>query len=88
MPTKPEKKTERRPPKKVPNWHLTSEETMQYINEVESKKLEKKKKEDKYDKVRKEAVAKVKKEERKSTKKVVTGLFKPAPKPKRVKQVK
>ena len=80
MPTKPQSTSTRRPAKKVPNWHLTSDVTMAYIMENHEKKEKEKNKEAKYDKAKKEAVAKVKKEERKSSKKVVkvTRLYKPA----------
>ena len=92
LPNKPEKETTRRPAKKVPSWHLTSQETLDYIKKADEKKTAEKKKQETYDKAKKEAVTKVKKEERQSRKatKVVTRLFKPAtkPKPKRVKQVR
>ena len=91
MPQKPEKETTRRPAKKVPSWHLTNQKTLNYIQEADDKKKAEKKKQDKYDKAKKEAVDKVKKkEERKASKsiKVVTRLFKPVPKPKRVKRVR
>ena len=52
-----------RPPKKVPSWHLTSAVTMQYIQGIGDRKQAEKKKEDKYDIAKKEAVAKVKKEQ-------------------------
>ena len=41
---KPEKTTERRLAKKVPNWHLTSEESMKYIKTAHDKKLAERKK--------------------------------------------
>ena len=87
MPKKPEIGTKRRQQRKVPSWHLTGEETMNYIEEVSNKQLEKKKKEEKYEKAKKEAVEKVKKEERSSGKKV-TRLYRPAPKPKLAKRVR
>ena len=74
-------------PKKVPNWHLTSEESMKYIKTAHDKKLTERKKQEKYDKAKKDAVAKVKAEEQRLIK-VVTCLFKPAPRlPKAVKWV-
>ena len=80
IPKKPETTTERRPPKKVPNWHLTSEESMKYIKTAHDKKLAEGKRQEKYDNAKKDAVAKVKAEEQRSIK-VVTCLFKPAPRP-------
>ena len=77
---KPERTTERRPAKKVPNWHLTCEESMKYIKTAHDKKLAERKRQEKYDSAKKDAVAKVKAEERRSVK-VVTCLFKPAPRP-------
>ena len=90
VPKKPEKESTRRPPKKVPSWHLTSDASMQYIKNSDERKSEEKKKQEKYDKAKKEAVARVKQEERKAQKpsKVVTRLFKPAPQPKRRKRVR
>ena len=70
MPAKPNKQSTRRPAKKVPSWHLTSEISMKYINDVSSRQAEKKKTEEKYEKVKKEAVKNLKKEERKSKAKV------------------
>ena len=88
IPKKPETTTQRRPAKKVPNWHLTSKESMKYIKTAYDKKLAERKRQEKYDNAKKDAVAKVKAEERKSIK-VVTHLFKPAPRlPKAVKRVR
>ena len=80
MPQKPESISTRRPAKKVPSWHLTSKATMEYIMENHEKKEKERNKEQKYNKAKKEAVAKVKKEERKSnqTEQKVTSLYKPA----------
>ena len=50
MPAKPKKQSTRRPAKKVPSWHLTSEISMKYINDVSSRQAEKKKSEEKYEK--------------------------------------
>ena len=80
IPKKPETTTQRRPAKKVPNWHLTSEESMNYIKTAHDKKLAERKRQEKYDNAKKDAVAKVKAEERKSIK-VVTRLFKPVLRP-------
>ena len=63
MPRKPEVTTQRRPAKKVPNWHLTSQESMKYIKEADDKKVADRQKQEKYDRVKKDAVAKVKAEE-------------------------
>ena len=65
MPQKPPVLSTRRPPKKVPSWHLTSAATMQYIQGVDDRKQAEKKKQDKYDIAKKEAMAKV---EKKTTK--------------------
>ena len=61
---------------------------MKYIKTAHDKKLAERKRQEKYDNAKKDAVAKVKAEERKSIK-VVTRLFKAAPRPpKAVKQVR
>ena len=80
VPKKPPNTSTRKPARKVPNWHLTSKTTMEYIMENDAKKEKECKKEEKYDKARKQAVAEVKKEERKAKPKVrkVTRLYKPA----------
>ena len=80
LPKKPEKTSTRKPSRKVPSWHLTGKATMEYIMENDAKKEKERKKEEKYDKARKEAVAQVKKEERRAEPKVrkVTRLYKPA----------
>ena len=62
---KQQKTSTRRAPRKVPSWHLTSNDTMEYIMENDAKK-EKERKKEKYTKAKKEAVAKVKKDERKA----------------------
>ena len=64
---------------------------MQYIQGIDDRKQAEKKKQDKYDIAKKEAMAKVKKEQRKSTAKVtrvVTCLYKLVPKAKSIKQVR
>ena len=66
QPEGPKRKT----PTKVPSWHLTGEKAMKYITDTSKRKEEKRVKEEKYDKARKEAVSKVKSEERKASKKV------------------
>ena len=76
---------QRKPPTKVPSWHLTGDATMKYISGVHSRQEAKRKQEEKYDKAKKEAVSKVKSEECKTKK--VTRLTSPvlnAKKPKRV----
>ena len=90
IPQKPLVVSTRRPPKKVPSWHLISDATMQYIQGIDDRKQAEKNKKDIYEIAKKEAMAKVKKEQRKSTKKVtrvVTRLYKPAPKAKSIKWV-
>ena len=64
---------------------------MQYIQGVDDRKQAEKNKKIIYEIAKKEAVAKVKKEQRKSTEKVtqvVTHLYKPAPKAKSIKRVR
>ena len=46
------------------NWHLTGKETMQYIQEVHTRQEEKQKKNEKYEKIKTEAVKNAKKNER------------------------
>ena len=50
LPKKEQKVTNRKKPKKVPDWHLTGKETMQYIREAHTRQEEKQKKEEKYEK--------------------------------------
>ena len=70
-PKKPEPEgPKRKPPAKVPSWHLTGDKAMKYITDASERQDAKRTKEEKYDKERKEAVSKVMKEERKSNKKV------------------
>ena len=70
MPQKPQITPTRRAPRKVPSWHLTSNATMEYIMENDAKKEKERKKEEKYTKAKEEAIAKVKKDERKAEPKV------------------
>ena len=69
LPKRKEKVQTRKPPAKVPDWHLTGSKTMKYINEAKERQEEKQKKEEKYEKIKKEAVSNAKKAERKSRKK-------------------
>ena len=86
-PKKPEPEgPKRKPPAKVPSWHLTGHKAMKYITDASERQDAKRTKEEKYDKARKEAVSKVKKEERKSNKKV-TRLTGPHPNTKPSKRV-
>ena len=56
IPVKPKRTTTRRAPQKVPNWHLTSQESMEFIAESNKRTEEKQSKKDKEDKIKKEAV--------------------------------
>ena len=60
---KQEKASTRRKPAKVPEWHLTGKKTMQYIKEAQARQEEKQKKEEKYDKIKKEAIKNAKQSE-------------------------
>ena len=64
LPKKEQKVTNRKKPKKVPDWHLTGKETMEYILEAHIRQEEKQKKEEKYQKIKIEAVKNAKKNER------------------------
>lgn len=61
LPKKEQKVTNRKKPKKVPDWHLTGKETMEYIWEAHTRQEEKQKKEEKYQKIKIEAVKNAKK---------------------------
>ena len=61
LPKKEQKVTNRKKPKKVPDWHLTGKETMEYIREAHTRQEEKQKKEEKYQKIKIEAVKNTKK---------------------------
>ena len=61
LPKKEKKVTNRKKPKKVPDWHLTGKETIQYIQEAYTRQKEKQKKEEKYQKIKIEAVKNAKK---------------------------
>ena len=67
----PNKKKEptRRPPKKVPFCHLTSSKSMEFIKEADAKAKAKEKKDRKADLVKKEAVKKLRNQERIAKKK-------------------
>ena len=64
LPKKEQKVTNRKKTKKVPDWYLTGNETMQYIQEAHTRQEEKKKKEEKYEKIKTEAVKNARKNER------------------------
>ena len=55
--------------KKVPDWHLTGKETMEYIWEAHTRQEEKQKKEEKYQKIKIEAVKNAKKKWKKMNEK-------------------
>ena len=59
----------RRPPKKVPNWHLTSDESLKYIEESNKRTTEKESKKEKENKIKQEAVKAARQAERKANKK-------------------
>ena len=59
----------RRPSRKAPSWHLTSDEVMQFIEESSKKTEEKQKKAETEAKVKHEAVLAYRKKERKAGKK-------------------
>ena len=62
----PNKKKEptRRPPKKVPSYHLTSSKSMEFIKEADARAKAKEEKDRKIDLVKKEAVKKLRNQER------------------------
>ena len=67
----PNKKKEptRRPPKKVPFYHLISSKSMEFIKEADAKAKAKEEKDRKADLVKKEAVKKLRNQERIAKKK-------------------
>ena len=69
LPTEGRKESTRRPPKKVPSWHLTGAKAMKYVEEADSRTQEKKTKAVKEDNIKKEAVNKARAAERRQTKK-------------------
>ena len=68
LPRREPKTTTRKPPKKVPNWLLTSEESMSFIKEADIKAKEKEKKKNKIEEIKKEAVKEARIKERKTKK--------------------
>ena len=54
----------RKPAAKPPNWHLTSPETMKFIQEADVRTQEKQNKIDKLETIKKEAVKEARKKER------------------------
>ena len=60
------KEPTRRPPKKVPSYHLTSSKSMEFIKEADTRAKAKEEKERKTDLVKKEAVKKLRNQERKA----------------------
>ena len=66
LPTQGRKKeTTRKAPKKVPSFHLTGPESMEYIKEADDRAKEKAKETEKMEKVKKEAVKAAKAAKRK-----------------------
>ena len=63
-PKKPEPEgPKRKPPPKVPSWHLTGDKAMEYITAVNDRQETKRQENEKYETAKKEAVKKVKNEE-------------------------
>ena len=60
------KEPTRRPPKKVPSYHLTSSKSMEFIKEADTRAKAKEEKDRKTDLVKKEAVKKLRNQERKA----------------------
>ena len=60
------KEPTRKPPKKVPSYHLTGSKSMEFIKEADATAKEKEEKERKTDLVKKEAVRQLRTEERKA----------------------
>ena len=86
-PKKPEPEgPKKKAPPKVPSWYHTGEKSMKYINDVSNRQEAKREEEEKYDNARKEAVKKVKSEERKTNKKM-TCLTSPQLNPAKPKRV-
>ena len=69
LPTEGRKESTRRPPKKVPSFHLTGVKAMKYVEEADTRTKEKKNKVTKEDNNKKEAVNKARAEERKKNQK-------------------
>ena len=53
LPTEGRKESTRRPPKKVPSWHLTGVKAMKYVEEADTRTKEKKNKVTKEDNIKK-----------------------------------
>ena len=68
LPKMEEKKGNRRLPKKVPNWHLTSPESMEFIKEADARNKDKEIKKNKIETIKKEAVKAARKNERQKKK--------------------
>ena len=68
-PNKKKKEPTRRPPKKVPSYHLTSSRSMEFIKEADARAKAKEEKDRKIDLVKKEAVKKLRNQERKANSK-------------------
>ena len=64
--TKRTKEKRRVPPKKVPSYHLTGAKSMEYIKKADARIKEKEEKDKKTELVKKEAVKKLRLEERKA----------------------
>ena len=63
LPKKQEKASTRRKPAKVPEWHLTGNKTTKYTKEAQARQEEKQKQEEKYDKIKREAIKNTKQSE-------------------------
>ena len=68
MPKREYQPSKRRAPRKVPSWHLTSAETMEFIKEADIRSKEKENKKNEIDNIKKEAVKAAKKAEKKKKK--------------------
>ena len=68
-PNKKKNEPTRRPPKKVPSYHLTSSKSMEFIKEADARAKAKEEKDRKADLVKKEVVKKLRNQERKAKRK-------------------
>ena len=66
IPQKTHQPAKRKAPAKVPDWHLTSSKTMDFITSSQERQIKRKENELKYYKIKKEAVKEAKKNERKT----------------------
>ena len=69
LPEQGRRESKRKPAKKVPSYHLTGQESMNFIKSADSRAKEKKQEEEKKEQIKKEALKEARKKDREVRKK-------------------